>query len=126
VASNRIGIRLLPDEERDHRVEGDGGVDRPTVPHPGGIPSTGMVTGAIQLPPDGHPIVLMPDHATVGGYPVPGCVISADLPVLGQLAPGDTLRFAEIDRPTARRARAHWEHSLDGRVSGWFPTAAGT
>ena len=101
-------------------------MDRPTVPHPGGIPSTGMVTGAIQLPPDGHPIVLMPDHATVGGYPVAGCVISADLPVLGQLAPGDTLRFAEVDRQAARLARDHWERSLDGRVSGWFPTAAGT
>ncbi len=125
-ASNRIGIRLLPDEQRDHRGEGDRGVDRPTVPHPGGIPSTGMVTGAIQLPPDGHPIVLMPDHATVGGYPVAGCVISADLPVLGQLAPGDTLHFAEVDRQAARLARDRWERSLDGRVSGWFPTAAGT
>ena len=44
-----------------------------------------MVTGAVQLPPDGNPIVLMVDHATVGGYPVIACVISADLPRIGQL-----------------------------------------
>ena len=68
----------------------------------------------------------MPDHATVGGYPVTGCVIAADLPRLGQLAPGDAVTFTEVDRDAARRAYEHWERSLDRRVSGWFPTAAGT
>jgi len=85
-----------------------------------------MVTGAVQVPPDGNPIVLMPDHATVGGYPVACCVITADLPVLGQLRPGDTVRLTEVDPDTARAAREGWEASLDGRLSGWFPTAAGT
>ncbi len=83
---------------RTRRSDGDPEADGPTVSHPGEIPSTGMVTGAVQLPPDGNPIVLMPDHATVGGYPVACCVISADLPVLGQLGPGDTVAFIEVDR----------------------------
>ena len=92
-ASNRIGLRLEPFP---------GG--SPAVAAPAErIPSTGMVTGAVQLPPDGHPIVLMPDHATVGGYPVACCVISADFPVLGQLAPGDTLALGTVDVATARR-----------------------
>jgi KipI family sensor histidine kinase inhibitor len=113
--SNRVGIRLLPADD-----EG---------PRPGagpGIPSTGMVTGAVQVPPDGRPIILMPDHATVGGYPVACCVIAADLPLLGQLGPGDTVSFTAVDPAAARRARQQWERALDERVSGWFPTAAGT
>jgi KipI family sensor histidine kinase inhibitor len=74
-ASNRIGIRLAAGGRR----LGSGTVD---------LPSTGMITGAIQVPPDGNPIILMPDHATVGGYPIIACVITADQPVLGQLQPG--------------------------------------
>ena len=85
-----------------------------------------MVTGAIQLPPDGNPIILLPDHATVGGYPVVACVIGADLSLVGQLAPGDTLQFISVDRRTARQERARQIRSLAGRVEGWFPTGAGT
>jgi KipI family sensor histidine kinase inhibitor len=111
--SNRIGVRL--------------GGRRP-VPVAGGrsIPSTGMVTGAIQVPPDGNPIILLPDHATVGGYPVVGCVISADLAVVGQLAPGDAVRFSPVDPEGARRAAVQRERTLATRVSGWFPTTAGS
>ncbi len=68
----------------------------------------------------------MPDHATVGGYPVACCVIAADLPVLGQLGPGDTVSLTAVDPVAARHARQRWERALDERVSGWFPTAAGT
>ena len=129
--SNRVGIRLVPDTEPvgtgGHRTGGDEQPDRAgTTTPPAGIPSTGMVVGAVQVPPDGNPIILMPDHATVGGYPVGCCVITADFRLLGQLGPGDTLSFTAVDRSAAVRARADWEHSLDGRVSGWFPTAAGT
>jgi len=85
-----------------------------------------MVTGAIQIPPDGGPIVLMPDHATVGGYPVVACVITADLARLGQLRPGDPLRFAAVDRRAARSEYLRGERVLAGRVTGWFPTRAGT
>ncbi len=85
-----------------------------------------MVTGAVQVPPDGRPIILMPDHATVGGYPVACCVIAADLPILGQLAPGDTLSLVNVDPLAATTARHRAERSLDHRVTGWFPTVVGT
>jgi KipI family sensor histidine kinase inhibitor len=110
---DRIGVRLAP-------VRGPG-VD-------GGRPrsSTPMVTGAVQVPPDGRPILLLPDHATVGGYPVVACVASVDLPLLGQLTPGDLVAFTAVDPAgavdLARRDRA----DTAGRVSGWFPTQAGT
>jgi antagonist of KipI len=52
-----------------------------------------VVPGAIQLTPSGQPIVLMPDGGVTGGYAVVAVVLSADLPVLGQLVPGASLRF---------------------------------
>ena len=60
--------------------------------------------GAIQVPRDGMPIVLMADRQTIGGYPVLGNVINADLPRLGQLAPGDWVCFEACDKETALRA----------------------
>jgi allophanate hydrolase subunit 2 len=65
-----------------------------------------MVTGAVQVPPDGHPVALLCDHATVGGYPVVATVVRADLGVLGQCRPGDTVRFEPVDLVEAARARA--------------------
>ncbi|MEM6666503.1 MAG: carboxyltransferase domain-containing protein, partial [Pseudomonadota bacterium] len=56
-------------------------------------PSQPVVTGAIQIPPDGQPIVLGADRQTLGGYPVIGLVASIDWPRLGQLLPGDAFRF---------------------------------
>ncbi len=111
-AANRIGIRL----------RGDGGV-RTGVTR---VPSTGMVTGAVQVPPDGSPIVLLPDHATVGGYPAVACVVTADLPRLGQLGPGDPVRFSPVDLPEARRLRHEADRAFERRVRGWFPTTAAT
>lgn len=67
--------------------------------------SSGVATGTIQLPPDGHPIVLLADRQTIGGYPRLGEVIAADLPRLAQLRPGDALRFT---RCTLADARAAW------------------
>ena len=111
--SNRIGVRLTRSP-------------LPFAPHDAGLPSVGMVTGAVQLPTDGNPIILGPDHATVGGYPVIACVIAADLHIVGQLRPGDAVRFITVDRTTAQTARLHRERVLDASVTGWFPTAAGT
>ncbi len=110
--SNRIGIRLQ--------------VPSGLCAHTRAVESTGMVTGAIQIPPDGDPIILMPDHATVGGYPVIGCVITADLAKLGQLRPGDHLTFSLVDGRTARGEYRRWQRIQAGSVSGWFPTKAGT
>src|SRR3979490_970301 len=58
--------------------------------------SFGLVAGAVQVPPNGQPILLMADHHTAGGYPVVATVVSASLPIAAQLLPGDALRLAEI------------------------------
>ena len=80
-----------------------------------------MVTGAIQLPPDGQPIVLLCDHATVGGYPVIATVVSADFGALGQLRPGDAVRFALVDLREGARARDRRERMVGDAVVGWYP-----
>jgi biotin-dependent carboxylase-like uncharacterized protein len=78
--SNRVGIRL----------DGERGLERSGT---GELPSEGMVHGALQVPPDGKPVLFLVDHPVTGGYPVIGVVVSEDLPALGQLRPGDSLRF---------------------------------
>jgi allophanate hydrolase subunit 2 len=82
-ASNRQGIRL------------NGPLVRPDAG--GDIVSQGVVTGAIQVTGSGQPIVMLPARATIGGYPQIATVIAADLDRLGQLQPGDTVRFADTD-----------------------------
>jgi antagonist of KipI len=70
-----------------------------------------MMPGAIQLPPTGQPIVLMPDAPTVGGYPVPAVIARSDRHISGQLRPGDEIAFEWIDEDEARRLareRAAW------------------
>ena len=49
--------------------------------------------GGIQVPASGEPILLMADRQTTGGYPQIATVITADLPLAGQLAPGDWIEF---------------------------------
>lgn len=60
----------------------------------GELPSEGLVTGAVQVPPDGQPVVFLADHPTTGGYPVAGVVDPPDLAALAQARPGSTVRFA--------------------------------
>jgi len=79
----------------------------------GRMPSEGMMHGALQVPENGEPIVLMVDHPTTGGYPVIACVAAVDFPVLGQLRAGDLIRFKRVDRAEARALFAAQEHSLD-------------
>lgn len=57
--------------------------------------SEGIGLGAIQLPPDGQPIVLFNDRQTIGGYPKLGCVSHIDLPRLAQAKPGQKVRFVK-------------------------------
>ena len=54
------------------------------------------------MPPDGHPIVLLADAQTIGGYPILAHVVSVDLPVMAQLRPGDSVRFVVVSLATAR------------------------
>ncbi len=76
-----------------------------------------MVWGAVEVPPDGLPIVLLPDGPTVGGYPVPLVVISADRPVVGQLRPGDPLRFRAVDVAAATLALRETERAWQEAAS---------
>ena len=79
-SSNRVGVRLEgPPLQRVEARE---------------LLSEGVVTGALQVPPSGQPILLLNDHPTTGGYPVIAVVREADLPLAGQLGPGATVRFA--------------------------------
>ncbi|WP_435971176.1 biotin-dependent carboxyltransferase family protein [Streptomyces sp. Qhu_M48] len=81
-ASNRIGLRL----------EGPA-LDRAL---PGEPASEGMVLGAVQVPPDGRPVVFLADHPTTGGYPVVGVVREADLGAVAQAVPGTPVRFTPV------------------------------
>jgi antagonist of KipI len=96
--SNRMGYRLegppLPRTRDDELIS-----------EPVGI-------GAIQVPSAGEPILLMADRQTAGGYPKIGHVISADLPVAGQLAPGDTIQFEWCTRQEAIAALIARERHL--------------
>src|SRR6266545_1435029 len=60
----------------------------------GELPSEGIVLGAVQVPPDGQPLVLLANHPTTGGYPVIAVVDEADLPLLAQARPGSTVTFS--------------------------------
>ena len=88
--SNRMGIRLRG----------------AAIPSPSGHMITeGVPLGAIQVPPDGQPIVLFVEHQTTGGYPKIATVISADLPALGRLPVGSTVAFEPVTVEVAETAR---------------------
>ena len=63
--------------------------------------SRAVLPGTVQLPPDGKPILLLCDAQTIGGYPVLGHIIAADLPRAAQLRPGDTVCFSETTAGTS-------------------------
>ena len=66
--------------------------------------SQGLPLGAVQVLPSGGVIVAMADRQTAGGYPRVATVVTADISVLGQLAPGDWMEFERCDLQTARKA----------------------
>lgn len=69
----------------------------------GNILSDGIVNGAIQVPTTGQPIIMLAERQATGGYTKIATVISADLPVIGQCCPGDTIRFQEVSIDEAHR-----------------------
>lgn len=88
--ADRMGYRLTgPDLSASRRRE---------------LLSSAVTTGAVQLPPGGEPIVLMADRQTTGGYPVIAQVITADLPLVAQLRPGDDISFVETGMAGAQAA----------------------
>lgn len=99
-------FRVSPDSNRQGiRLDGP-----PILPFGSAdIISQGVVTGAIQITGSGQPIVMLPARATIGGYPQIATVIDADLDRLGQVKPGDTVRFTEdlLDQEQANRCPQH-------------------
>jgi antagonist of KipI len=70
--------------------------------------------GSLQVPASGQPILLMADRQTTGGYPRIATVITADLPIAGQLAPGDWIEFTECTRGEAIDALRKQDAELSG------------
>jgi antagonist of KipI len=88
-ASDRMGVRL----------------EGPSIPPAGGgaMLTEGMPLGAVQVPPDGQPVILFVDHQTTGGYPVIASVASVDHSIVAQLRPGARVRFEMISFAAAHR-----------------------
>lgn len=80
------------------------------------IASDGIATGAIQVPGSGQPIVMLVDHQTTGGYPKIATVISADLPAVGRLRPGESIRFRAVSTAEAEAARRALEADIEQRA----------
>lgn len=78
--------------------------------------TTGVLPGTIQLPPDGQPIVLLADAQPTGGYPVIAVVIEADLPIVGQLATSDDLRFVLADADSSRASNVARRREFEAGV----------
>jgi antagonist of KipI len=74
--------------------------------------SFGLVPGAVQVPRNGPPILLMSDAQTGGGYPVVATVVSASMPIAAQMLPGDEVRFAEVTLERAGQMRQALESAL--------------
>jgi biotin-dependent carboxylase-like uncharacterized protein len=77
----------------------------PQIEHAKGynIVSDGIVSGSVQVPGCGEPIIMMADRQTTGGYPKIATVISADLRVVAQRRPGDAIRFRAVAMEEAQR-----------------------
>lgn len=74
--------------------------------------STAVTFGTVQVPHKGNPIVLMADCQTTGGYPRIVQVISADLPILAQVVPGQTISFQEVSLEEAHQLDIVQERQL--------------
>ena len=101
-AVDRMGMRL----------------DGPAFDHRGGhdIVSDGIALGAIQVPGNGQPIILLADHQTTGGYPKVGTVIGADIGRLSRLRPGAELTFEEVSVTESEAAA----RTAEGEVQALF------
>jgi biotin-dependent carboxylase-like uncharacterized protein len=108
--SNRIGVRLAPPEEGRALARA----------RDGELPSEGTVAGALQMPPNGHPVLFLADHPVTGGYPVIAVVVPEDLPLAAQLPPGHHVEFTIVDPRTlapAGEAAARQETPRESAVS---------
>lgn len=110
--------RILPTSDRmGYRLEGP-----PVACLRAEIISDGVPPGAVQIPPDGQPLVMMADHQTTGGYPKIATVITADLSLLAQCVPGESrVRFRAVTVSEAQRAY----REMMGMLEEWEQEGAG-
>jgi len=87
-SSDRVGLRLEGPAITSSAIRGD-------------YLSEGLAIGAIEVPPSGELLVLLKSRGSIGGYAAVAHVAAVDWPVLGQLTPGDFVRFDEVDPGTA-------------------------
>lgn len=107
--SNRTGVRLVgPKPHWARRDGGEAGL------HPSNIHDNPYAIGALDFTGD-MPIILGPDGPSLGGFVCPFVVIAADLWKVGQLAPGDRIRFEEVSLGDADAASAVEEEWVEGR-----------
>ncbi|WP_295656421.1 biotin-dependent carboxyltransferase family protein [uncultured Nocardioides sp.] len=88
--SNRVGMRLQASSAEA------GGGEAPVLRHADEappLPSEGAWRGAVQVPPDGEPVLLLADHPVTGGYPVVAVVVDIDVDLAAQARPGQLVRF---------------------------------
>lgn len=109
-AADRMGLRL----------------DGPLLEHRDGhdIVSDGIPGGAVQVPGDGKPILLLADRGTTGGYPKIACVATVDLPRAGRLLPGARLRFERISPAAAVAALRAEERGVRAAIAAIGPFRA--
>jgi antagonist of KipI len=98
--SDRSGIRLEGAEIQRKRETAES------------IISEGLISGSIQVPGDGQPIIILGETVS-GGYRKIATVITADLHLLGQIKPGDEIQFAAITLEEAHRALEKTGHSIN-------------
>ena len=106
---------MLPQSDRmGARLSG------PAIAHRRGhdIISDGIALGAIQVPGDGQPIVLLVDRQSTGGYTKVATVGSFDIGRIGQVKPGQRVRFRAVEVAEAHRLRRQWEAALAAAAGG--------
>jgi allophanate hydrolase subunit 2 len=89
----------------------------PSISEAGLKPSSAVLPGALQVTPQGRGYLLLPDGQTTGGYPHLLQVIRADRHLLGQLRPGDSLRFLLRLQAEAEAALA----AKQALIAAWVP-----
>ncbi len=94
-------------------------LEGPELAHTKGynIVSDGIVSGSIQVPGSGQPIVLMRDYQTIGGYPKIATVISPDISRLGRRSPGAKVRFVAVTRDDAEAIYRDEEAAIAARIA---------
>lgn len=93
----------------------------PVIPHrhAADILSDGIVTGAIQIPGDGQPIIMMPDHQTTGGYTKIAHLLSCDISALARLSSSRKIEFTAITQEEAEDMAIAHHHFIDKLVAGF-------